>query len=205
MKKICLIVVLLFLVTSFVGCGDKNDNIPSDDNITESVSSLSATQSSEESTSSTSTGVTSQDVLDKVNECADFYDFPVVSDYKETFDEDVKNFTFSYALSQYPNDSFGVIGIEDERGISALHTTFIFNNTGFDGGVALMLSYIPAISCYCPELDIEEAINKTNAAFQSGTKEENKRVFVSEEYEYTLNIGEKFMLVSVIRNDIKTN
>ncbi len=206
MKKLCSIVMLLFLVTLFVGCGDKNNNIASDENITESISSPGATQSTEETTSRTSSGVISQDVLDKVNECANFYDFPIVSNYKETFNEDIKNFTFSYALSQYPNDSFGVIGMEDEKGISALHTTFIFNNTGFDGGVALLLSYIPAISCYCPELDIEGAINKTNAAFQSGTtKEENKRVFVSGEYEYTLNIGEKLLLVSVVRKDIKNN
>ena len=205
MKIVCLIVALLFLVTSFVGCGDRNDTFSSDDNIIESISSQSSTQSTQETTQS-STAVTSQDVLDKVNECADIYEFPIVSNYKETFDGDIKNFTFSYALSQYPNDSFGVIGMEDKNGISALHTTFIFNNTGFDGGVALLLSYIPAISCYCPELDIEAAINKTNAAFQSGiTKEENKRVFASGEYEYTLNIGEKFMMVSVIRNDTTDN
>ena len=206
MKIICLIATLLFLVTSFVGCGDINDTISSDDNITEKISSPSVTQSNEETTTRNSTAITSQDVLDKVNECADIYDFPIISNYKETLDKEIKNFTFSYALSQYPNDSFGVIGMEDEKGISALHTTFIFNNTGFDGGVALMLSYIPAISCYCPDLDIEEAINKTNTAFQNATtQEENKRVFVSGEYEYTLNIGEKFMLISVIRNDIKTN
>lgn len=216
LKKFLSVFMIIMIMLCLCACkstnGSESDNKNQNDiGVTNNSSILVNSDSSNQSNGQTSLSdcVTSQDVLNKVNEGASFYNFPKVSNYQENFKDNVKNFTFSYATKQYPKDTFGVIGTEDEKGISALHTIYFFSNTGFDGAVALALSYIPAISCYCPDIKLESSLDKINGAFREGEEESvengNKMVFLSGKYEYTLSITDTTLMVSVIRKDVKAN
>lgn len=198
MKKITLLIIALLCLSFFSACSEK----PKDTSLNNNADIVSSENDINSNQTISSSVITSSDIVNKVNVNTDLYGYPKITDYKETKDEDGKTFTFSYAhFAEYPNDSCGVIGLEDDKGIKALHTTFVFNNTGFDGSAALGFSLIPATTLYCPEKDIEEALSRIISAFQNGTTSDTKKSFIYDDYEYTLNINDSFLLVSVIRNN----